>query len=214
MIDIIYEDEFLLAVNKPSGLLVQGDRTGEISLYDEVKSYLNGGFTGMVHRLDKFVSGIVVFAKSSRSAAALSEIIREGEIGKVYYAIVEGLFHEKSGRLEHYIEKRGMKAVVYSVEKPGSQKSVLDYEVVEERNGKSLLKITLITGRYNQIRAQLAHVRRPIAGDYKYMRSGLQIDSIALIAKDLAFKHPFSGEELRLSVDFPKGWDDFWKPQG
>lgn len=214
MLDIIFEDEYFLAVNKPSGLLIQGDRTGDVSLYDDVKSYLNGGFTGIVHRLDKFVSGIVLFAKSSSTAAALSEIIREKEIGKVYFAIVEGVFPQKKGSLEHYIEKRGMKAVVFSVEKPNTQKCVLEYDVQEEKNNKSLLKITLITGRYNQIRAQMAYIRHPIAGDFKYMKSTQKIDSIALIAKDLKFKHPFTGMEMNLTVDFPAQWDQFWKSKG
>ncbi len=210
MPEIVFEDDYYLAVIKPAGLLVQGDRTGHPSLNDEVRQYLKNGFTGLIHRLDKHVSGIILFAKTSDAAAKISELIRDRDINKTYHAIVQGVFSEKTGRLEHYILKKDMKAFVYSLERTGTLKSTLTYQVEKEENKRSQLRISLETGRYNQIRAQFAYVRHPVIGDYKYMKRNDVMDSIALCAKELEFVHPYTDKKISLSAPFPANWEKFW----
>lgn len=211
MMEIVFEDDHYIAVNKPAGLLVQGDRSGEKSLVDFVKERQEGGFAGLLHRLDRHVSGVILFAKSSEAAARFSELLREQDLVKTYHAVVHGSFKVKAGTLEHHLVKKGYKSLVFSTPQPESKRSALSYEVVEERNGKSGLKIRLLTGRYNQIRAQLAYIRHPIVGDYKYMKDARDIDAIALCAKDLEFVHPYSGQTISLSVPYPEKWDRFWQ---
>jgi 23S rRNA pseudouridine1911/1915/1917 synthase len=213
MMEIVFEDDHYLAVNKPAGLLVQGDRTGETSLVDLVKQRQKGGFAGLLHRLDRHVSGLVLFAKSPEAAAGFSELLREQDIVKTYHAVVHGSFKVRSGILEHHLLKKGYKSIVFSTPQPGSKRSELAFEVEEERNRKSGLRIRLLTGRYNQIRAQLAYVRHPIVGDYKYMKESRDIDAIALCAKELEFIHPFSGKTISLSIPFPAHWELFWQQE-
>lgn len=200
---VLFEDDHYVAVLKPSGLLVQRDsKSDEESLYDIVKRRLGGGFCGIIHRLDKFTEGIVVLAKTSSAAAALSEQIRNHDLEKNYKAVVEGTFSEKAGKLVHYILKKGQKALVFGSPHAEAKKAELQYIVLEERNGRSLISIELLTGRYNQIRAQMAYVRHPIAGDFKYQKSVKKIVSIALAATEFSFKHPFTGEKVELEY----GW--------
>lgn len=200
-LNIIFEDPHYLAVVKPSGILVQRDINNHWSLYEEVKEHLAGGFTGVLHRLDRTVAGIVLFAKTSTAAAALSKIVRKRRIGKVYYAVLQGILDEKKGSLVHFIEKKGQWAVVFRDERPEAKRSELGYEVLEEKDGKSLVRIELLTGRYNQIRAQFAYIKRPVLGDFKYMKKPERSDRIALVAAELSFIHPFRNEEIRLRLE-------------
>ncbi|MES2471152.1 MAG: RluA family pseudouridine synthase [Patescibacteria group bacterium] len=216
-IKVLYEDNHLIAVYKPAGVLVQDDITGDESLMDQVKKYLKekyqkpgNVFLGLVHRLDRPVSGVVLFAKTSKGAARVSEQFRERAVAKTYHAWVEGVPAEKKATLNNYIvkdENMG-KAFVYDEEEKGSLSAVLSYEVVgkEEYNSKtfSCLKISLGTGRFHQIRAQLAHMGHPIAGDFKYgaLRS-LTDQSIKLCATSLEFVTATTDERKIVSVDVP-----------
>ena len=198
---ILYEDPHYLAVVKPAGVLVQKDRDTHWSLYDEVKLRFNGGFTGVLHRIDRPVCGIVLFAKTSKAAAAMTRLIRNHEPEKTYHAVLAGILEEKKGKLVHWLEKKRQRSLVYRAERPGAKRSELDYEVLEERGGKSLVRIMLGTGRYNQIRAQFAYIKRPVSGDLKYNGSPEHSDRIALVASSLTFVHPFKNEPVELRLD-------------
>jgi len=211
---ILYEDNHLIAVFKPAGLLVQGDETGDVCLMDEVKDYLKQKynkpgkvFLGLLHRLDQPVSGIVLFAKTSKGASRLSEQFRNHTIQKTYHVLVEGVPVDEKGTLVHYLIKNKDTNVVkaYNEEKEGSLRAELDYEV-EESNGKvSLLKINLKTGRPHQIRCQLAHMGHPIVGDMKYgSKQKHKNGEIALCATSLVFETATTKErkEIKNSPNF------------
>lgn len=224
-LEILYEDNHLIAVYKPAGLLVQGDHSGDPTLIDEVKYYLKqkynkpgNVFLGMVHRLDRPVSGIVIFGKTSKGASRISEQIRKHTIQKVYHALVFGVPKEGRGTLINYLKKDTDKNFVrvYDTPAPGALRSELDYEVVESKNGKSIVKILLKTGRPHQIRTQLSHIGCPIVGDVKY-GAPKQIDietygekhtMLALCATSLTFKLATIDEEKKIEIDIPKEWDN------
>lgn len=195
---VLYEDNHLIAVFKPAGILVQGDKTGDACLMDDVKKYLKNKygkpgnvFLGLIHRLDRPVSGIVLFAKTSKGASRLSEQIRNHEFKKEYLALVEGKMNEKQGALKNYLsynEKR-RKAAIYDKKTGDAQLAELDYELVATRANNSLLKINLKTGRHHQIRAQLAYLGHPIVGDIKYGAKTKTPDgSVTLFASTISFK--------------------------
>ena len=210
-LDILYEDPHYLAVVKPAGVLVQKDKNTKWSLYDEVKLRFNGGFTGVLHRIDRPVCGIVLFARTPTAAAAMAKMLRKRYPEKTYHAVLAGILEEKRGKLVHWIEKKRQRAVVYRDERPGAKRSELDYEVLEEREGKSLVRIRLGTGRYNQIRAQFAYIKRPVAGDLKYNHSPEHSDRIGLVASGLSFIHPFKNEPIELKLDNVLGLlSEFW----
>lgn len=213
MVKILYEDNHLIAVIKPAGMLVQGDEGGERCLIDEVKDYLKekynkpgNVFLGLLHRLDRPVSGIVLFAKTSKGASRLSEQFRTHTTQKIYQAKVIGRPKKDRATLINYLIKddKKNKVAVYDVEKPGSQRAELDYELLKSDGKNSILKITLKTGRPHQIRSQLAYIGCPIVGDLKYgAPEPLPDKSIALSAVQLIFITATGDEEKEIKIDPP-----------
>jgi 23S rRNA pseudouridine1911/1915/1917 synthase len=216
MLKVLYEDNHLIAVYKPAGILVQGDKTGDKCLMDEVKEYLKNKyqkpgnvFLGLLHRLDQPVSGIVLFAKTSKAAARLSEQIRERKVKKVYQALVQGIMPAESGTLVHYLKKDNEKNKVEVKEKEftDSLRAELDYEVLKSDGQNSWVKINLKTGRPHQIRAQLAAVGCPILGDLKYgALKPLPDHNIALSATLFTFQTATGGENKTIEVEPPASW--------
>jgi len=210
---VLYEDNHLIAVYKPAGILVQGDKTGEANLMDEVKNFLKEKynkpgkvFLGLLHRLDRPVSGIVLFAKTSKGASRLSQQFRNHVIEKIYHALVEGKPKREEGRLINYLKKDRQKNVVsvFDQDVPGSQKAILRYEVVKTGKNDTLLRITLETGRPHQIRVQLSHIGHPIVGDVKYGASkSLPDKSIALCATSLSFTTATIKEKIEIKIEIP-----------
>jgi len=208
---VLYEDNHLIAVYKPAGLLVQADIGGEECLMDEVKEYLKEKyhkpgqvFLGLLHRLDRPVAGIVLFAKTSKGASRLSEQFRNHTIDKIYHALVIGTPKKAKATLVNYLIKneKKNKVTVYDKEVTGTQRAELDYELVKSDGKNSLLKIVLKTGRSHQIRSQLAHIGHPIVGDLKYgALTPLPDKSIALAATDLSFNTATGGERINLKIE-------------
>ena len=212
---ILYEDNHLLVVNKLSSEIVQGDKTGDESLLEEVKHYLKiryhkpgNVFAGLVHRIDRPVSGAVMYAKTSKALSRLTTMVRERELDKMYLAVVRNKPAEASGSLEHFLVKNEAKNKSYITEasRTGARLARLDYEVMTMSDSFCLLKVQLHTGRHHQIRAQLSAIGSPILGDVKYGdRRALPDASIALHAVSLSFKHPVSG--LQLIINATPSWN-------
>jgi len=204
---VLYEDNHLLAVFKPARVLTVGDETGDESLLDQAKSYLKQKynkpgdvFLGVVHRLDRPVSGVVLFARTSKAAGRLSEQFRSGSVRKVYHAWVEGTLVQVEGELNDWLLKNENTNVVRVVppNTPGSRHSVLRYRALETEKNRTLVEVSLITGRSHQIRVQLAHAGHPIEGDRKYgARTGME-GAIALSAVELEVEHPVRRERIVL----------------
>ena len=217
--DIIYEDNHLIAVNKRAGDIVQVDETGDESLDEKVKKYLakkynkpNGAFLGVVHRLDRPVSGLILFAKTSKGLDRMNNLFKRREIQKTYYAVVRKRPEPTEGKLVHWLLKNPQKNVTraYDQEVPGSQRSELSYKLVGELEGYYLLEVNPITGRPHQIRVQLSTLGCPIVGDnkYGYPRGSLK-NSISLHARRLKFIHPIKLEPVEIVAELPK--DGFWE---
>jgi 23S rRNA pseudouridine1911/1915/1917 synthase len=214
-IDVLYEDNHLIAVLKPAGVLVQGDHTGEDSLIEYTKDYIKekynkpgNVFLGLVHRLDRPVAGVVLFAKTSKGASRISEQFRLHTVEKIYHAIVEGKLSNPKGKLVHHMEKVGENAFVAKVtDKPGKNTSQveLEYEVVKSNETASLVRVRLITGKFHQIRSQFAHIGHPIIGDVKYgSKRVLPDQSILLRATSLTFTTATGEEKKTVSIDLPE----------
>lgn len=215
---IIYIDNHLIAVTKPAGLLTQPDRNTDESLIDQTRQWIkekynkpNNIFLGLVHRLDRNVSGVVLFARTSKAASRLSKQFREGTPKKHYRAIVLGKLKEEHTTLVHYLRKeKSLRATVFPRETPTAKRSELSYEVINALENKSLLEVSLSTGRFHQIRAQMAFIGHPIIGDVKYgAPEPLPNQEIALYAHKLVFSHPVSNEEITLTAPEPKTWEQF-----
>ena len=215
---IIFIDNHLIAVIKPAGLLTQPDRNTDESLIDQTRQWLkekynkpNNIFLGLVHRLDRNVSGVVLFARTSKAASRLSKQFREGTPKKHYRAIVLGKLKEEHTTLVHYLRKeKSLRATVFPRETPTAKRSELSYEVINSLENKSLLEVSLSTGRFHQIRAQMAFIGHPIIGDVKYgAPEPLPNQEIALYAHKLVFSHPVSNEEITLTAPEPKTWEQF-----
>ena len=217
--DIIYEDNHLIAVNKRAGDIVQVDETGDESLDEKVKKYIakkynkpNGAFLGVVHRLDRPVSGLIMFAKTSKGLDRMNNLFKRREIQKTYYAVVRKRPEPTEGKLVHWLLKNPQKNVTraYDQEVPGSQRSELSYKLVGELDGYYLLEVNPITGRPHQIRVQLSTLGCPIVGDnkYGYPRGSLK-NSISLHARRLKFIHPIKLEPVEIVAELPK--DGFWE---
>jgi len=210
---ILYEDNHLLFVIKPVNIPVQEDRTGDPDLLNVVKSdikerYNKPGnvYVGMVHRLDRPVGGVMVFAKTSKAASRISDVIRKQEMEKKYLAIVRGVPDKEFARLEDYLVKNKKKNIVHTSTKENKEakRALLDFEVLGTKKGLSLLAITLHTGRPHQIRVQLASRGLPLYGDQKYGENvNKPGEQIALWSSELALPHPTKKEKIRISAAPP-----------
>lgn len=215
-IDVLYEDNHVIAVHKPAGLLTQGDKSKDPCLMDEVKEYLKkkykkpgNVFLGLVHRLDRPVSGIVLFAKTSKGASRLSEQFRDHTIEKTYHALVIGKPDART--LVNYLTKDEARKKV-DVHAERGQRAELEYDVVASYGPYTLVKILLKTGRFHQIRAQFSFAGFPVLGDIKYGAPfALSDKSIALCATSLAFTLPTKDERKTISIPIPNGWSAYTK---
>jgi 23S rRNA pseudouridine1911/1915/1917 synthase len=211
---VIYEDNHLLALYKPAGLLVQGDESGKVCLLDLAKAWIKERhrkpgrvFLGLVHRLDRPVAGAMVFARTSKAAARLSLQIRTRQMHKVYHAVVEGRLPSMEGQLSHHIERGERASRIVTAETPLGREARLNYRVREAAGGRSLVEVKLLTGRKHQIRLQLAHIGCPIMGDVRYgAPSPLPARQIALFARQIVLEHPTRRERLTLTAPLPAGW--------
>ncbi len=216
---ILYEDNHLIAVLKPAGIPVQGDMKGSRSLMDDVKDYLKekynkegDAYLGLVHRIDRPVSGVVVFGKTSKGSSRLSEQFRNRETIKIYYALAEGKFDKPSGTLTDKILKdsKNKKAFIVKDKKDKGDIAELDYETLNFDGKDSVLKIILKTGRFHQIRAQLANAGHPIVGDVKYGgRPIYKLGVIALTAGGIKFKKATGEEDIDIRLPIPNILEDF-----
>lgn len=217
-IDVLYEDNHVIAVYKPAGMLTQGDKSKDPNLMDEVKKYLKekykkpgNVFLGLVHRLDRPVSGVILFAKTSKGASRLSEQFREHTIEKTYHALVLGKPNGKV--LVNYLAKDTARKKA-DIKTEQGQFAELKYEVVALYGSYSLVKIFLKTGRFHQIRAQFSFAGFPVLGDTKYGAPFVLPDkSIALCATSVAFTLPTKDERKTISVPIPKEWSVYARVQ-
>lgn len=208
---ILYEDNHIIAINKPAGILVQGDNTGDKPLNEYVKAYIKereakpgNVFCGVIHRIDRPVSGIVILAKTSKGLAKMNELFREDNIKKTYQALVFPEPSEKSKVLINYLRKNSKthKADVFVKEVANSKLSELSYEMMNKIGNYALLKVNPVTGRFHQIRAQLSYNKTPIVGDLKYGFKKPNPDkSICLHASEIEFIHPISKQNIKISCD-------------
>ena len=215
---VVYEDNHIIVVNKTSSEIVQGDKTGDTPLSEMVKQYLKekynkpgNVFIGVTHRLDRPVSGLVVFAKTSKALPRLNEMFRNGEVKKTYWAIVKECPKETEGELVHYLvrNEKQNKSYAYDKEVKNSKKAVLHYKLIGHSQNYYLLEVDLKTGRHHQIRCQLAKMGCPIKGDLKYGFPRSNPDgSICLHARTVQFVHPVSNEMIQLTAPVPEG--NFW----
>ena len=220
MIEILYEDNHCLAINKPAGLLSQGDSTGDRSLLELARDYLKttyakpgNVFVGLVHRLDRPTSGVVVVARTSKGASRLSEQFRDGLVQKTYLAIAEGSCPAESGEWEDWLIKDERTNVVSTapIGSPGAQRASVAYQVLDRHRGRVTLELKPTTGRGHQLRVQLASRALPIVGDRKYGSASTLIaldgqPRIALHARELRFKHPTRPEHLAIEAPVPGDW--------
>ncbi|MBP5323017.1 MAG: RluA family pseudouridine synthase [Bacteroidaceae bacterium] len=211
--DVLYEDNHIIIVNKAVGEIVQGDKTGDKPLSEMVADYLKekyqkpgDAFVGVVHRLDRPTSGVVIFAKTSKALARLNDMLRDGLVHKTYWAIVQQRPPQESDRLEHWLVRNEQqnKSYIYNKEKPKSKKAVLDYRLLVSLTRYHLLEVALQTGRHHQIRSQLAHIGCPIKGDLKYGSPRSNPDgSICLHARRVQFVHPVSKQMIDVTAPVP-----------
>ena len=210
---VLYEDNHIIIVSKTASEIVQGDKTGDTPLSETVKQYLKekyqkpgNVFIGVTHRLDRPVSGLVVFAKTSKALGRLNEMFRVGEVKKTYWAIVKNMPPEPEGELVHYLvrNEKQNKSYAYDSEKPGSKKAILHYRLIGHSDNYYLLEVDLKTGRHHQIRCQLAKMGCPIRGDLKYGFPRSNPDgSICLHARRVRFVHPVSKEVIEVVAPVP-----------
>lgn len=209
---ILYEDNHLLVVVKPANMPVCLDSSNDKDLLTLLKEYIKkkyqkpgNVYLGLVHRLDRPVSGIMVFAKTSKAAERLTNQIKNKEFIKTYYAVIEGIPKEKD-TLKDYLKKNEKTNTSYVTNKSDGKLSILDYTLVKTKNNLSLVKINLQTGRSHQIRVQFSSRNYPLYGDHKYNKNFIDNnkEDIALIAKELSFYHPTTKELLHFEIDLPK----------
>jgi len=216
---VLYEDNHIIAVNKTCNEIVQGDKTGDTPLSELLKSWLKekyskpgNVFVGVTHRLDRPVSGVVLFAKTSKSLSRLNEMFRDGEVKKTYWAIVKNRPPAEEGDLIHWLvrNEKQNKSYAYDQEKPNSKKAILHYKLISASDNYYLLEIDLKTGRHHQIRVQLSKMGCPIKGDLKYGFDRSNKDGgISLHARQASFIHPVSKEPINIIAPVPD--DNLWK---
>ncbi len=223
--EILYEDNHLIAVNKRASDIIQMDKTLDTPLTDTLKVYLKkqydkpgNVFLGVIHRLDRPVSGVVLFARTSKALERMNEQFRAREISKTYWAVVKERPPQEAGHLKHYIKKnqRQNKSYLYDEPVEGAQSAELKYKLMAASDRYFLLEVELLTGRHHQIRAQLASIGCPIRGDLKYGYPRANPDvSISLHARCLKFRHPVRDEEITILASPPKDpvWDYFLSTQ-
>jgi len=217
-LNILYEDNHLIIINKSCGEIVQSDTSGDLSLEQTVKEYLKQkynkpgeAFLGVVHRLDRPVSGVTIFARTTKALLRMNEMFQERMIRKSYWAVVKDLPSNESGTLTHYIVRntKTNRSYAYPQERQGSKKAVLHYRHITSSDRYHLLEIDLETGRHHQIRCQLAAIGCPVRGDlkYGYPRSNPN-GGISLHARQIQFRHPIKNEEINLIAPLPD--EPFW----
>lgn len=217
--DILYEDNHLMVVNKHCGDLVQPDRETDDALETEIKAMIKVRdhkpgevFLGVVHRIDRPVSGAVLFAKTSKALSRLNEMIREGRIGKYYWAVTERVPEPKEGELRHYILRDGKtnRSKAFAAPRGDAKEARLRYRTLGASTRYTLVEVELLTGRHHQIRAQLAAAGCPIKGDLKYgARRSNPDGGISLHSRRMEFVHPVSREPLTVTAPVPAG-DNLW----
>lgn len=210
---VVYEDNHIIIVSKTASEIVQGDKTGDTPLSETVKQYLKekyqkpgNVFIGVTHRLDRPVSGLVVFAKTGKALSRLNEMFKNSEVKKTYWAVVKNRPPQEEAELVHYMirNEKQNKSYAYDREKPGSKKAILHYRLIGHSQNYYLLEIDLKTGRHHQIRCQLAKMGCPIKGDLKYGSPRSNPDgSICLHARNIRFVHPVSKELIEVEAPVP-----------
>ncbi|MDY3350399.1 RluA family pseudouridine synthase [Riemerella anatipestifer] len=217
---ILYEDNHLLVINKKAGQLVQGDKTGDASLLELIKDFIKSRdnkpgnvFLGLVHRIDRPTSGLVIYAKTSKALTRLTQMIKNREIKKTYWAIVPKEMISPSQKLVHYLKKneKNNKAIIFTKPTEGAKQAILSYNLILSLDNYLLLEIDLETGRHHQIRAQLSKIGIPIKGDLKYGAPRSNSDGgISLHARRLEFIHPVSKEKITIVAPVPSQ-DSVWR---
>jgi 23S rRNA pseudouridine1911/1915/1917 synthase len=217
--EILYEDNHLLIINKKAGELAQGDETGDIPLIDSLKEFIKvrdqkpgNVFLGLIHRLDRPTSGVLIFAKTSKALSRMNEVFKTREVKKTYWAIVEGKPDLDFQRLEHYLRKnqKNNKVSVFTKPTPNAKQAILEYKTIGKLDNYTLLEVDLFTGRSHQIRSQLSFIGHSIKGDLKYGAKRSNPDgSISLHARKINFIHPVTKENLNIIAPPPK--DNLWK---
>lgn len=217
---IVYEDNHMLVVNKKVGQLVQGDKTGDESLLESIKNFIKirdekpgNVFLGLVHRIDRPTSGLVIYAKTSKALSRLTQMVKNREVKKTYWAVVPKVPIPKSQRLVHYLKKneKNNKASVFTKVTEGAKESILTYTIIKTLENYMLLEVDLETGRHHQIRAQLSKTGVPIKGDLKYGSPRSNPDGgINLHARKLEFVHPVTKEDMIIVAPVPQN-DAIWR---
>ena len=219
MVEILYEDNHLIAVYKKVSDLAQADKTGDTPLEHEVKKYIakkynkpGEVFLGCIHRLDRPVSGVLLFARTSKALARMNEMFRDRKVKKIYYAIVKENPPAEKATVTHYLKKneKQNKSYAYDTEVKGSKEASLSYNIIGRSERYYLLEVELHTGRHHQIRAQLAKLGCPVKGDLKYGYNRSNEDGgISLLARKLEFMHPVKNEPVVITAHLPE--NDVWK---
>lgn len=218
-LQVLFEDNHIIVVNKRVGDIVQGDKTGDKPLSEVVKEYIKDKynkpgevFLGVVHRLDRPTTGIVAFARTSKALTRLNELFKNRETQKTYWAVVKNKPPKSEDKLVHYLKRneKNNTSKAHLKEVPDSKIASLDYQIIRELNNYFALEINLHTGRHHQIRAQLSAIGSPIKGDLKYGADRSNPDGgIHLHARQLVFTHPVSKEEIKITAPVPE--DALWK---
>jgi len=218
-LEILFEDNHLIAIHKKPSQIVQGDKTGDISLDQLVKDYLKrtcqkpgNVYLGVIHRIDRPVSGVVLFARTSKALSRMNNLFREGRVHKKYWAIVKEKPVQQEGELIHYLKKNEKQNKSYAFDKPvkGAKQAILSYSLLNQSDNYYLLEIQPQTGRHHQIRCQLSKMGCPIKGDLKYGFPRSNKDgSISLHARSIYFIHPVRKEEIQINAPVPE--DSLWK---
>ena len=220
---VLYEDNHIIVINKAAGEIVQGDKTGDKSLCDTMKAYIKekyakpgNVFIGLPHRLDRPVSGIVVFAKTSKALERLNRMFSEGSVKKIYWALTKGIPNPAEAELESWIlrNEKMNKSFSYPKEVKGSKRAILHYKLAAASQNYNLIEVELKTGRHHQIRCQLSSIGCPIKGDLKYGAQRSNPDgSISLHARYIEFVHPVSKQLIAVTAPLPSDrlWQSFEK---